>query len=143
MHRTKLNLMLFGSLGSSAGLGASGAELGASGVCFPLGFNFSKILIYSFKFTSLVASDTGLGASGAVLGASGVCFPLESNFSKMLMACDLDLGASDVELGAIDLDLPVEGSSFPKIQLLFVSYLPAFPFWFYPPPLFGIPPPFL
>ena len=94
---------------------------------FPLESNSSKILIYSFQFTSLGASDTGLGASGAVLGASGVCFPLGFNFSKMLMACDLDLGASDVELGATDLDLPVEGSSFPKVQMLYCIVFARFP----------------
>ena len=116
LHRTKLNLMLFGSLGSSAGLGASGAELGASVVYFPLGSNYSKNLTCSLKLTSLRASDTGLGASSAELGASGVCFPLGSNFSKMPMAADLELGASDVELGATDLDFAVEGSTFPKIQ---------------------------
>ena len=86
---------------------------------FPLESNFSKILIYSFQFTSLGASDTGLGASGAELGASGLCVPLESNFSNMLVASDLELGASDVELGATDLDLTVEGSSFPNIQKLY------------------------
>ena len=108
--------MLFGSLDSSAGLGASGAELGASGVCFPLESNYSKNLIYILKLTSLGTSDTGLGASGAELGASGVCFPLGPNFSKMPTAADLELGASDVELGATDLDFAVERSTFPKIQ---------------------------
>ena len=53
---------------------ASGAELGASGVCFPLEFHFIKILICNFKFTSL-------GASDAELGASVVYFPLESHFT--------------------------------------------------------------
>ena len=63
---------------------ASGAELGASGVCFPLEFHFTEILICNFKFTSLGASDTGLGASGAELGASGLCVPLDFHFSNML-----------------------------------------------------------
>ena len=34
------------------------------------------------------------------------------------MASGLELGASDVELGATDLELTVDGSSFPKIQML-------------------------
>ena len=94
---------------------------------FPLEFQFSEILIYSFQFTSLGASDTGLGASGAELGASGLCVPLESHFSKMLVASDLELGASDVELGATDLDLTVEGSSYPKIQKLHCIVFARFP----------------
>ena len=85
------------------------------------------ILIYIFKLTSLGASETGLGDSGAELGASGVCFPAESNFSEMLMASDLELGASDVELGATNLDLPVDGSTFPKIHLLYSIVFARFP----------------
>ena len=50
---------------------ASGAERGASGVCFPLEFHFTEILICNFKFTSLGASGAPLGASGAEVGASG------------------------------------------------------------------------
>ena len=73
------------------------------------------------------ASGAEPGASGAELGASGVCFPLEFHFSKMLMASDLELGASDVELGATDLDLTVEGSSFPKIQVLHCIVFARFP----------------
>ena len=46
---------------SGAEPGASGAELGASGVCFPLGSNFSKMHM---------AADLELGASDVELGAT-------------------------------------------------------------------------
>ena len=45
----------------------------------------------------------------------------------MLMASDLELGASDVELGATNLDLPVDGSTFPKIHLLYSIVFARFP----------------
>ena len=76
--------MLSGSLGSSAGLGASGAELGASGVCFPLESTYSKNLTCILKLTSLGASDTGLGASDVELGATDLDFAVEgSTFPKI------------------------------------------------------------
>ena len=52
-------------------LGASHAELGASGPYSPLGSHFMEIRICNFNFTSLGASGTPLGASGAEVGASG------------------------------------------------------------------------
>ena len=68
-------MILFGSLDSSAGLGASGAELGASGVCFPLGSNFSKMPM---------AADLELGASDVELGATDLDFAVEgSTFPKI------------------------------------------------------------
>ena len=81
---------------------ASGTELGASGVCFPLESNFIKILICNFKFTSLGASDAELGASGAYS-------PLGSHFMEIricnfnftsLGASGAPFGASGAELGA-------------------------------------------
>ena len=52
-------------------LGASDAQLGASGPYSPLGSHFIGIPICNFKFPSLGASGAALGASGAELGASG------------------------------------------------------------------------
>ena len=45
----------------------------------------------------------------------------------MLVASDLELGASDVELGATNLDLPVDGSTSPKIHLLYSIVFARFP----------------
>ena len=52
-------------------LGASDAQLGASGRYSPLAIHFIGIRICNFKFPSLGASGFALGASGAGLGASG------------------------------------------------------------------------
>ena len=52
-------------------LGASDAQLGASGRYSPLAIHFVGIRICNFKFPSLGASGFALGASGAGLGASG------------------------------------------------------------------------
>ncbi len=64
------------SLGAwDTGLGASGAELGASGVCFPPGPNFSKMP---------TAADLELGASDVELGATDLDFAVEgSTFPKI------------------------------------------------------------
>ena len=52
-------------------LGASDAQLGASGRYSPLAIHFIGIRICNFKFPSLGVSGFALGASGAGLGASG------------------------------------------------------------------------
>ena len=83
---------------------ASGAELGASGVCFPLEFHFTEILICNFKFTSLGASDAELGASGAYS-------PLGSHFIEIRI-CNFkltSLGASGAPLGASGAELGASG----------------------------------
>ena len=83
---------------------ASGAELGASGVCFPLGFHFTELLICNFKFTSLGASDAELGASGAYS-------PLGSHFIEIRI-CNFkftSLGASGASLGASGAELGASG----------------------------------
>ena len=52
-------------------LGASDAQLGASGRYSPLAIHFIGIRICNFKFPSLGASGFALGASGTGLGACG------------------------------------------------------------------------
>ena len=71
-------------------LGASDAQLGASGRYSPLAMHFIGIQICNFKFPSLGVSGFALGASGAEpwasgpgLGASGpAASPLERDVMK-------------------------------------------------------------